>query len=118
MGRVEGRIYARARLGALLLLASWLWAGCGAISVGFVSNPQIPSTSTTGTITAVSLGSVNDLNGNPLTVTNATFVNGGLSSILTFCGDQRPRLPIHAIVRADFAMGNLCDTLVNAVVVG
>src|SRR5215467_198853 len=109
---------ARAALG-LLLLAGPLWsAGCGTFSVGFVSNPQIPSTSFTGSITVVSVGSVNDLNGNPLTVTNATFVNGGLSNIMTFCGDQRPRLPINAVVRADFAVGSLCDTLVNAVVVG
>lgn len=99
------------------LLVCLLLAGCGTFFVGFVSNPQIPSSSISGRVTASVLASVNDQNGNPLTITIVTFTNGGLSSPANFCGDQRPRFPINNVVRADFNPGNECLFLVNVVII-
>jgi hypothetical protein len=98
-----------------LLLTLVLLTGCGQVFVNFTSNPQIPSSSTSGTITVVVLGFTDDLNGNQVTLTTVTFLNNGLSSSFNFCGDQRQRFPIHQIVRADFTPGNACENLVTVV---
>ena len=101
---------------AYVVLLSLVLSGCGSIFVGFVSNPQIPNSSTSGTVTTVVLISVNDINGIPVTVTAVTLINGGLSNTPNFCGDQRPRFPINATVRADFTTGPNCLSLVNVVI--
>jgi hypothetical protein len=91
--------------------------GCGTIFVGFVSNPQIPSSSLSGRVTAVVLGSVNDLHGNPLTITIVTLTNGGLASTPNFCGDQSALFPINNVVRADFTQETQCLSLVKVVII-
>ncbi|HEV7553289.1 MAG TPA: hypothetical protein VGP65_16490 [Candidatus Angelobacter sp.] len=103
---------------ALLTLLAWLLlTGCGKIFVGFVSNPQIPSSSLSGKVAAAVLGSVNDLHGNPLTITIVTLTNGGLASTPSFCGDQRALFPINNVVRADFTQETQCLSLVKVVII-
>jgi hypothetical protein len=98
-----------------LLLMTVLLTGCGQVFVNFTSNPQIPSSSTSGTITVVVLRFTNDLNGNQVTLTTVTFLNNGFNSSFNFCGDQRQRFPIDQVVRANFTPGNVCDNLVTVV---
>jgi len=99
-----------------LVLAGLLLAGCGAVSVSFVSNPQLPPSSFTGKIAIVVLGTVNDPHGSPLTVTTTSFINAGLASTLNFCGDQRSRLTVGDVVRVDFTSETSCLFLVNVFV--
>jgi hypothetical protein len=104
---------------ALFTLAVWLLlTGCGQIFVGFVSNPQIPSSSLSGRVTSAVLSSVNDLHGNPLTVTVVTLTNGGLTSTPDFCGDQRAQFPINTVVQVDFTQETQCLSLVKIVIIG
>jgi hypothetical protein len=98
-----------------LLLTTVLLTGCGQVFFNFTSNPQIPSSSTSGSIIAVVLRFTNDLNGNQVTLTTVTFLNNGFSSTFNFCGDQRQRFPIDQVVRADFTPGNVCENLVIVV---
>ena len=91
----------------LLLLTTVLLTGCGQVFVNFTSNPQIPSSSTSGTIIVVVLGSTDDLNGNQVTLTTVTFLNNGVRSSFNFCGDQSQQFPIHQVVRADFTPENV-----------
>ncbi len=100
---------------ALLLTASLLLAGCGQVLVGFVSNPQVPSSSISGVVIVVRLGSANDSNGQPVTLTAVTFSNAGLSNDMNFCGDQRSQFPLNQSVRVQFNPGALCSNLVSVV---
>ena len=98
-----------------LMALCLLLTGCGAIFVGFVSNPGNPST-VTGTVIRVQLGSTNDINGVSIAFTAVTLNNNaGFSSTFQFCGDQRSRFPINQPVRVEFTSGISCSTL-NAVV--
>jgi hypothetical protein len=100
-----------------VVLAGFLLSACGSFFVGFVSNPQIPTSTVTGRVSVVILVSVNDTNGNPLTVTAVTFVNGGLASTSNFCGDQRSQFPMNSTVQASFTKTPDCLSLVNVIVV-
>jgi hypothetical protein len=103
---------------AFLTLLVWLLlTGCGKIFVGFVSNPQIPSSTLSGKVTAVVLGSVNDLHGNPLTITIVTLANGALASTPSFCGDQRAFFPINNVVQVDFTQETQCLSVVKVVII-
>jgi hypothetical protein len=97
------------------LLVSLLLTGCGQIFVGFVSNPQVPPSSVSGIVIVVHLETSNDINGNPVTFTAVTFSNGGLSSNVNFCGDQRSQFPLNQSVRANFNPGTVCSNLVLVV---
>lgn len=85
--------------------------------MGFVSNPQIPSSSLSGRVTRAVLGSVNDLNGNPLPITVVTLTSGGLASTPNFCGDQRGLFPIDNVVQVDFTQETQCLFLVKVVII-
>lgn len=100
-------------LPALLVLL--LLTGCGQIFVGFVSNPQVTPSSVSGIVIVVHLETTNDVNGNSITFTAVTFSNGGLSSNVNFCGDQRSQFPLNRSVRADFNPGTVCSNLVTVV---
>lgn len=101
---------------ALLLLAAVLiLAGCGSVFVGFVSNPGNPST-VTGKVLAVSVVSINDHTGHPLTVTRVTLTGAGLANSLSFCGDQQVNFPINATVKVEFNSGIDCMSIVNVVI--
>lgn len=97
------------------LQASLLLVGCGQVFVGFVSNPQIPSSSVSGIVIVVHLGSANEASSGPVTFTAVTFANGGLSSTVNFCGDQQGQFSLNHSMRADFQPGTVCSTLVAAV---
>jgi len=99
----------------LALLTSLLLTGCGGIFVGFVSNPQISPSSVSGIVIVVHLETSSDVNGNSITFTAVTFSNGGLSSNVNFCGDQRSQFPLNRSVRADFNPGTVCANLVVVV---
>ena len=99
-----------------ILVTSLLLAGCGgSFFIGFVSNPQIPSNSVSGIVIVINLGSVNDFNFQPVTVTTVSFKNNGLSNTVNFCGDQKNQFHLNETVRADFAPGTLCSNLVAVV---
>ena len=100
-----------------LVLVAFSLSACGSFFVGFVSNPQIPTSTLTGRVSGVILVIVSDTNGNPLTVTAVTFINGGLASTSNFCGDQRNHFPMNATVQASFTSTPNCFSLVNVIVV-
>jgi hypothetical protein len=97
------------------LLVSLLLTGCGQVFVGFVSNPQVSPSTVSGLVIVVHLESTNDINGSPITFTAVTFSNGGLSSNVNFCGDQRSQFPLNQSVRANFNPGTVCSNLVLVV---
>jgi hypothetical protein len=100
------------------LLVLLLLSGCGQIFVGFVSNPQIPSSSLSGRVTSAVLSSVNDLHGNPLTITIVTLTNGVLTNTPDFCGDQRAQFPINTVVQVNFTQETQCLSLVKVSIIG
>lgn len=100
-------------LPALLVLL--LLTGCGQVFVGVVSSPQGQPLSVSGIVIVVHLETSSDVNGNSVTFTAVTFSNGGLSSNVNFCGDQRSQFPLNRIVRADFNPGTVCSNLVVVV---
>ena len=101
-------------LGLMLVLVFAL-TGCGAVFVGFVSNPGVVSSSVSGTVTIVQLGFVADSQGAIANVTLVTLVDPGLVRTVTFCGDQRTFFPINQDVKAEFTGGTLCSTLTSVV---
>jgi hypothetical protein len=107
-----------------LALTSILLTACGAVSVGFVSNPQVPSSTISGAINSVSLESTNDAHGNPSPITTVSFLNGGLNNTVTFCGDQRIRFRVGLVVRVEFSQGittqgaGVCAVLLNVTLIG
>lgn len=101
----------------LTLLVSLGLTGCGQIFVGFVSNPQIPSSNLNGRVTAAVLSSVTDLHGNPLPITIVTLTNGGLASTPDFCGDQRAFFPINSVVQVDFTQETQCLSVVKVTII-
>jgi len=117
MNGLRRKAFPRIASALMSVMAPLLFTGCGNIFVGFVSNPQIHSSSLSGTVTAAVLGSVNDLHGNPLTITIVTLTNGGLASTPDFCGDQRTLFPINSVVRADFTQETQCLSLVKVVII-
>lgn len=96
----------------IVVAGAILFAGCGQVFVGFVSNPQVSSSSISGIVIIVHLESSNEISG-PQTFTAVTFSNGGLSSTVNFCGDQRTHFPLNQSVQADFTPGSECSTLVK-----
>lgn len=111
-------------LAVQLVMASILLTACGAVSVGFISNPQVPSSNISGAVNSVSLGSTNDANGNPSPITTVSFQNGGLNNTVSFCGDQRSRFQIGLVIRVEFSQGistqgaGVCAVLLNITLVG
>jgi len=90
-------------------------AGCGAVFVGFVSNPGVVPSSISGTVTIVQLGFAADGLGNVVNVTLVTLVDLSMAKTMSFCGDQRTYFPLNHSVRADYTSGTLCATLVTVV---
>ena len=101
-------------LGLVFVLIFTL-TGCGAVFVGFVSNPGVVPSSVSGTVTIVQLGFVSDEQGTIANVTLVTLVDLGRAKTMTFCGDQRTFFPINQSLRAEFTSGTLCSTVVGVV---
>jgi hypothetical protein len=99
-------------LGLVLILVVGL-ADCGAVFVGFVSNPGVVPSSISGTITIVFLGFSADSNGTVVNVTQVTLVHLGAANTMGFCGDQRTLFPINQSLKIEFINGTLCSTLVS-----
>jgi hypothetical protein len=99
-------------LGLILVLVVGL-SGCGAVFVGFVSNPGVVPSSLSGTVTVVFLGISADANGTVVNVTQVTLVDLGIAKTLAFCGDQRTLFPINQSLKVEFTNGTLCSNLVS-----
>ena len=97
----------------LILVFIFMLTGCGAVFVGFVSNPGGVPSSVSGTVTIVHLGFVDDGQGTVANVTIVTLVDLGLARTISFCGDQQNLFPINQTLRAEFTSGTLCATLVS-----
>src|SRR5258705_12547101 len=100
-------------LGLMFVLVVGL-SGCGAVFVGFVSNPGVVPSSINGTVTIVSLGFSAD-GGTIVNVPQVTLVNLGIANTMAFCGDQRTLFPINQSLKVEFTNGTLCSTLVRVV---
>lgn len=98
----------------IVLAGAILLAGCGQVFVGFVSNPQVSTASVSGIVIIVHLENSNEISG-PQAFTAVTFSQGGLSSTVNFCGDQRAQFPLNQSVQADFTRGSECSTLVKVI---
>lgn len=95
---------------AILVVASiLLCAGCGNVFVRGIIQPG--SSNVNGFVSVVQITAVN---GN--TVTFVTFLAGGTSSTVGFCGDQRPRFPLNQNVRTNFNPGTPCNSIVTVVI--
>ncbi len=98
------------RLLAALLVVAFilLCVGCGNVFVHGVIQPGISSVN--GLVSVIHITVVDGK-----TVTVVTFLGGGTSSIIGFCGDQRPRFPMNQDVRTDFRPGQPCNSIVAVV---
>ena len=101
-------------LGLMFVLVVGL-AGCGAVFVGFVSNPGAVPSTISGTVIIVHLGFSADGNGSIVNVTQVTLVNLGIANTMAFCGDEQSLFPINQSLKVEFANGTLCSTLVSVV---
>jgi hypothetical protein len=90
-------------------------AGCGAVFVGFVSNPGVVPSTISGTVAIVHLGFSADGDGTIVNVTQVTLVTPGIANTMAFCGDQRTLFPVNQSLRVEFTNGTLCSTLVSVV---
>lgn len=106
---------ARRLQAAQLLLSVLVLAGCGGLTISFVSN-QLPPVSVTGTVVSVSLTFGSDRFGTPVTITAITLVNAGVSTTVNLCGDQASQFPIHSILRVNFTTGTPCSILMSVTV--
>ena len=97
-------------LAALLAVALiLLCAGCGNVFFGGAIHPG--SSSVNGFVSIIQISVVDGD-----TVTFVTFLGGGTSSTLGFCGDQRRQFPMNQNVRTDFNPGNPCNNLVTVMI--
>lgn len=97
-------------LAALLSIVLFFCSGCGNVFVRGVIQPG-PST-INGFVSVLQITVVNGA-----TVTFVTFLAGGASSTLGFCGDQRRRFPINQNVRTEFNSGTPCNSIVTIVII-
>jgi len=98
---------------AVILVLVTLLASCGAVFVGFVSNPGAVPSTISGTVTIVYLGFSADSNGTVVNVTQVTLVTPTVSNSMAFCGDQRTLFPINQSLKVEFTHGTPCSTLVS-----
>jgi hypothetical protein len=103
------------RLLSVPLASALLLSLCGCGSQLFVRG-ALNTTTVSGTVSVVQFSSVEN-GGTSLTVTLVTFLRGGTSSRVTFCGDQRGQFPMNRFVNATFTPGALCGTVVQIVIV-
>lgn len=103
-------------LGLILAVVVGL-AGCGAVFIGFVSNPGVVPSSMSGTVTIVFLGFSANSNGAVVNVTQVTLVNLNGTNSMAFCGDQRTLFPVNQSLKVEFTNGTLCSTLVSVALI-
>ena len=78
--------------------------------------PGVPA-SVSGAVSVVQLSAIIGDNGTTVQVTFVTFLQGGTSSTIGFCGDERNRFPMQQTVRAEFNPGQSCASIVTIVIV-
>jgi hypothetical protein len=102
---------------SLVLAACLIVTLAGCNSVFFVGGAINPGTSSViGTVSVVQISAVIGDNGSTVQVTFVTFLNGGSSSTVGFCGDERDRFPMQQTVRANFTPGRTCASIVTIVI--
>ncbi len=99
----------------LALCLTGLCTSCGNVFIGGGFQPT-PS-SITGTVTFVEVNNVIS-GGTSVEVTFVTFLQDGLSSSMTFCGDQSSQFPLNQAVTTNFNPGQPCATLVIVIIIG
>ncbi|MBZ5549623.1 MAG: hypothetical protein LAO22_16985 [Acidobacteriia bacterium] len=104
------RTFGLACLLALVLLIS----GCGNVFVRGSWNGGTQTVS--GVVSIVQLTVVVDGDNVSTQVTVVTLTNNFGSSTVSFCGDQRTRLPLNEFVQATFLPGQPCSDLFNVVI--
>ena len=105
---VKGRL-------ALVLVCALLLSLCGCGSQ-FLVRGALNTATVSGTISVVEFSTIEN-SGTSLTVTLVTFLEGGTSKGVTFCGDQRAQFPMNRFVNATFTPGPLCGTIVEIMIV-
>jgi len=75
------------------------------------------SSSVSGAVSVVQLSAVIGENGTTVQITLVTFLQGGTSSTIGFCGDRRSQFPMQQTVRAEFNPGQTCASIVSVVIV-
>src|SRR5258708_876979 len=102
------------RLLSLTLVFALLVSFCGCGSKFFVRG-AINTVGISGTVSMVEITTVIE-NGSFVTVTLVTFLQGGTSSSMNFCGDQQGLFPLDQFVRASFTTTPACASIVQVVV--
>jgi len=100
-----------------VLLALWLCAletGCGNVFIGGAIRPGVSAIN--GTVSFVELNTIVS-NGTTIQVTIVSFLQNGISSNLTFCGNQTSQFPLNQTVTMNFNPGQPCNTLVVVVII-
>jgi hypothetical protein len=103
------------RLLSLLVLASLLLSGCGAVFVGGTLNGG-DVVVVSGTVSIVHLTFSSDGNGNSITITVVTLLQTGGAQTLNFCGSQVSQFPMDAFVTTKFTNGTPCSNLLTVTV--
>lgn len=70
-----------------------------------------------GSVSVVQLSATVGENGTTVQITFVTLLQGGTSSTIGFCGDQRSQFPMQQTVRAEFSPGRTCASIVTIVIV-
>jgi hypothetical protein len=89
-------------------------AGCGNVFIRGALQPG--SSSVSGLVSVVQFSAIVSDNGTIVQVTFVTFLQGGASSTIGFCGDERSRFPIEQTIRADFTPGQTCASIVAIII--
>jgi hypothetical protein len=101
------------RLLTVFLLAVLLLPPTGCTGAFFVGGAINPSTQTvSGLVTVVHVSITSD--GSSITI--VTFVSGGTSTSVNFCGNQLSQFPMDQFVKASFNPGTPCANLIVIVV--
>jgi hypothetical protein len=102
-------------LSALLIACLVLvCSSCGNVDISGAINPG--SSTITGFVTIVQLSSVIGGDGNTVLVTFVTFLSGGSSSTVGFCGDQVNQFPLNQAVEARFTPGQTCAAIIVIII--
>ena len=101
-----------------VLLVACLVVVCGGCGDIFIRGALQPGFSTvSGSVSIVQLGTMISGKGTTVQVTFVTFLQNGTSSTIGFCGDQLSQFPIDQMVRADFTLGQTCDSIVVVIII-
>ena len=104
------------RLLPALLIAclALVCSSCGNVDINGAINPG--SSTITGFVGVVQLSSVIGGNGNSVTVTFVTFLSGGSSTTVGFCGDQTTQFPLNQTMQVNFTPGQTCAAIIVIII--